>query len=167
MDVPSSTETGIPCPSSRETESSIRCSEETSKTTGPFDETSVEIEKFQEDTVTTSRQMEIRADIQRLENIRPLIQEICEVSSSSGLSLGVLHEGQVLYRDNFGHRDVESREPPNSDTFYNINSMTKAVTAAATGVLVEEGLTQWNKPVRELLPAFGDGHGEIGKMINL
>ena len=167
MGVPSCAEIGIPRPSSRETESSIPSSEETSKREGPFDETAVKIEKFKEDMVTTSRQTEMRADIQRLENIRPLIQEICEVSSSSGLSLGVLHQGQVLYRDNFGHRDVESREPPNSDTFYNINSMTKAVTAAATGVLVEEGLTQWNKPVRELLPAFGDGHGEIGKMITI
>lgn len=167
MAVPSSAEIEIPRPSSREIESVLQSSEDTSKTKGPFNENAVKVEKSKEDMVTTSHQIEMRADIQRLENIRPLIQEICEVSSSSGLSLGVLHQGQVLYRDNFGHRNVESRESPNSDTFYNINSMTKAVTAAATGILVEEGLTQWNMPVRKVLPAFGDGHGEIGRMITI
>lgn len=122
---------------------------------------------FEENRAPTTRQTEVQADIGRLENARPLIQEICKASSSSGLSLGVLHRGQVLYRDNFGHRDVESGEPPDSDTLYNINSMTKAMTAAAIGILVEEGMTHWNMPVREMLPSFGDGHGKIGTMITI
>ena len=122
---------------------------------------------FEENRTPTTRQTEVQAEIGRLENARPLIQKICKASSSSGLSLGVLHRGQVLYRDNFGHRDVESGEPPDSDTLYNINSMTKAMTAAAIGILVEEGMTRWNMPVREMLPSFGDGHGKIGTMITI
>lgn len=127
-------------------------------------------EMVEDDRVTTTRQtrqMETRADTERLENARPLIQKICEESSSSGLSLGVLHQGQILYRDNFGHRDVESGKLPDSDTLYNINSMTKALTAAAMGILVEEGTAQWDMPVQEVLPKFGDGHGEVGRMITI
>ena len=167
MGVPSSADIEIPRPSSRETEGFIWSSETISKKEGSLNENALEYEKSREDSVTTTRQTEIQADIQRLENIRPLIQEICETSRSSGLSLGVLHQGRVLYRDNFGYRDVESGKPPNSDTLYNINSMTKALTAAVTGTLVEEGLTQWNMPVREVLPTFGEGHGEIGRMITI
>ena len=117
--------------------------------------------------VTTTRQTEARADIERLESARPLIQKICEESSSSGLSLGVLHQGQILYRDNFGHREVESGKTPNSDTLYNINSMTKALTAAAIGILVEEGMAQWGMSIQGVLPNFGDGHGEVGRMITI
>ena len=127
-------------------------------------------EAFEEEKVIPSRQtrqMEARAGIERLENTKPLVQEICEVSSSSGLSLGVLHQGQMLYRDSFGHRDVESGKAPDSDTLYNINSMTKALTAAAMGILVEEGKAQWNMPVQEVIHDFGDGHGEIGRMITI
>ena len=118
-------------------------------------------------TVCQTSQMEARADTERLANARPLIQKICEESSSSGLSLGVLHQGQILYRDNFGYRDVESRKSPDSDTLYNINSMTKALTAAAMGMLVDEGMAQWDTPVQEVLPDFGEGHGEIGRMITI
>lgn len=174
-------ETPRPRPSPKQTEDLIRSSENTSVAVGRLTETRAKVEgkeKFdlcvsdiiKEDRVTTqrqTRQTEVRAVTERLENIRPLIEKICEESSSPGLSLGVLHQGQVLYRDNFGHRDVESGKPPDSNTLYNINSMTKALTAAAIGILVEEGITQWNKPIRDSLPEFGDGHGEIGRMITI
>ncbi|CAF9904097.1 MAG: hypothetical protein ALECFALPRED_004843 [Alectoria fallacina] len=181
MGIPSSTQIEEPRPSSRETEALVGSSGGTSVTIGLVTETAAKIEgieesgpcvsdMFKEDTVTTprqTRQTEVRADTERLKNIRPLIQKICEESCSSGLSLGVLHQGQVLYRDNFGHRDVESKNPPDSNTLYSINSMTKALTAAAIGILVEEGVAQWNKPVQEVLPEFGDGHGDIGRMITI
>ena len=163
---------------SREAEDLGDSSEETSAVVELVTETAAMIEgeekfgqcvgeTFQEGRVTTTRQINARADVERLENARPLIQKICEESSSSGLSLGVLHQGQILYRADFGHRDVESGTSPDSDTLYNINSMTKALTAAAAGVLVEEGLAQWNMPVQEVLSDFGDGHGEVGRMISI
>lgn len=181
MGIPSSIQTEVPRPYSRETEDLVGSSEEASVAIGLLTDIAAKNEGtkklehcvseiFKEDRVIKphqTHQAEVRADTERLENIRPLIQKICEESSSSGLSLGVLHQGQVLYRDNFGHRDVESGKPPDSDTLYNINSMTKALTAAAIGILVEEGVTQWNTPIQEILPAFGDGHGEIGRMITI
>ncbi len=181
MGIPSSTQVGIPRPSSRETEDLVGSSEEANVAIGTPTQTGSNDqgkEKFGasvseiilEDGMNAppqTHQTEVQADIERLENVRPLIQRICKESSSSGLSLGVLHQGQVLYKDNFGHRDVDSGKSPNSDTLYNINSMTKALTAAAIGILVEEGMTQWNTPIQRILPAFGDGHGEIGRMITI
>ena len=122
-------------------------------------------EIFNEKRVIIMRQTETQADIERLEKTRPLIPKICEESRSSGLSLGVLHQGHTVYKDHFGYRDVESGKSPDANTLYNINSMTKALTAAAMGILVEEGMAQWNMPVQKVLPSFGDGHGEIGKVI--
>lgn len=104
---------------------------------------------------------------ERLESLEPIISKICEESSCSGLSLGVLHHGEVVHRANYGYRDVKAKTPPDSDTLYSINSMTKAMTAAAIGILVEDGLMRWDTPVHTILPGFGKNHGEVGKMINI
>lgn len=179
MDIPSCTHNGVPCQS--EAGDLVRPSKETTVVIGFVTEMVAVTEGWEklgpsiyeileEEMVTTScqtRQMESEVDIERLENTRPLIQRICEDSGSSGLSLGVLHQGEILYRDNFGYRDVELGKTPDSDTLYSINSMTKALTAAAVGTIVEAGMAQWDMSVQEILPKFGDGHGEIGRMITI
>jgi len=35
--------------------------------------------------------------VQRLSSLRPTIQEICNVAGVPGVSLGVAHEGQVIF----------------------------------------------------------------------
>ena len=104
---------------------------------------------------------------ERLENLEPVISKICEESGCSGLSLGVLHHSKVVHRADYGYRDVQAKIPPASDTLYSINSMTKAMTGAAIGILVEDGLMRWDTPIHTILPAFGENHGEIGKMITI
>lgn len=45
--------------------------------------------------------------------------------------------------------------------------MTKALTAAAIGILVEDGKMDWDTPLNTLLPGFGEAHGPIGSMMNI
>lgn len=104
---------------------------------------------------------------EKLENFEPIIRKICHESSCSGLSLRVLHHGKVVHKADYGYRDVEAKTPPDSDTLYSINSMTKAMTAAAIGILVEDGLMRWDTPIYTILPEFGKNHGEVGKMITI
>ena len=87
----------------------------------------------------------------RLQGLNTTIAEICAICGTPGLSYGVLHEGQVLHTDNFGHRDVEAQLPPTSDTQYYIGSLSKAFTAAAIGTLVEAGKTIWDTGVQDIL----------------
>ena len=87
----------------------------------------------------------------KLQGVEATIAEICAISGTPGLSYGVLHEGRILHTGNFGHRDVEAQLPPTSDTRYAIGSLTKAFTAAAVGILVEEGRTAWNASVHDIL----------------
>ena len=104
---------------------------------------------------------------ERLENPEPIVSKICEESSCSGLSLGILHHGEVVHKANYGYRGVKGKTPPDSDSLYSINSMTKVTTAAAIGILVEDGLMRWDTPVHTILPGFGKNHGEVGKMITI
>ncbi|EED14965.1 C6 transcription factor (AmyR), putative [Talaromyces stipitatus ATCC 10500] len=50
----------------------------------------------------------------------------------------VLHHGEVLFRNNFGSRDIEAGLKPDSDTIYGIASRTKAFTSSLFGIMAEK-----------------------------
>lgn len=74
-----------------------------------------------------------------------------------------MHEGQPIHYANYGFQDLEREIAPNIDTSYLICSMTKAVTAAMIGQLVDEGRLAFTTPLREVLPSFqrDDAAGNI------
>lgn len=63
---------------------------------------------------------------------------ICQISGVAGMSVGVLHHGQVVFRDNAGQRSRHSPVPPNSQTVYGIGSLTRAFTAVALSNLLDD-----------------------------
>jgi CubicO group peptidase (beta-lactamase class C family) len=83
-----------------------------------------------------------------------LINQIRIISGIPGLSLGVLHDGEVVHHANFGYRDVSAQIPPDEDTIYVVASLSKAFTSAMTGILVERGDLQWDTQVRHILPGY-------------
>ncbi|KIW70018.1 hypothetical protein PV04_02329 [Phialophora macrospora] len=91
---------------------------------------------------------------QRLHEVQPLISQICSITGAPGLSWGVQHADDIPMYGNIGYRDVEQKLPPTENTVYHIGSLTKLFTAAAAGVLVEEGTLDWNVPIQRYLPEF-------------
>ncbi len=87
--------------------------------------------------------------------------EICDVSGDVGLSVGVYHAGQVVHRANFGYRDLERKIAPDSDTIYPIASLTKAMTAAAFGILVDDGKLSWDSLVMDACPEFRQANESV------
>ena len=66
----------------------------------------------------------------------PVVTEIANLSGVPGISIGILHQSQVVYRGNFGDRDVEAKPSPTSDTIYAIASLTKTFTASTVANIV-------------------------------
>jgi CubicO group peptidase (beta-lactamase class C family) len=62
--------------------------------------------------------------------------------------------GKWFLPGGFGYRDVKNKLEVTPDTLFAIGSCTKAFTATVLGMLVEEGKLEWNKPVRNYLPAL-------------
>lgn len=56
-----------------------------------------------------------------------------------GLSVGIVHEGELVYAKGFGFADLASRTPATPDTCYRIASISKTFTSVAIMQLVEEG----------------------------
>ncbi|KAG0005462.1 hypothetical protein BGZ80_005756 [Entomortierella chlamydospora] len=70
-----------------------------------------------------------------------------------GMSVAVLHKGELIFADGFGKRNEQ--EPFTAETLSPIASLTKAFTATAVGELVAEGKMDWDKtPVNKYLPEF-------------
>lgn len=71
-----------------------------------------------------------------------------------GAAVAVVQDGKVLLQEGFGFRDVEQQLPVTPDTAFAIASATKAFTAAGVGALVDDGLLEWDAPVRRYLADF-------------
>ena len=66
----------------------------------------------------------------------------------------VAQAGQVLDWQAFGSRDMQRRVPMTPDSIFRIYSMSKAVAAVATLILVEQGRVNLDDPLAKHLPAF-------------
>ena len=100
--------------------------------------------------------------VDAMKSLHPTITEILALCGSPGLSLGVVHHGDIIHIAHFGRQNVSEPAPPNSDTIYRIASLTKVMTAVVVGSLVDEGILSWDVPIREYLPAFNQRRDELG-----
>jgi CubicO group peptidase (beta-lactamase class C family) len=91
---------------------------------------------------------------QQLHALEHQIDRILKHSGCPALSLGVLHEGEVVYTAHFGRRNAANPSLPNDDTIHWVASITKLTTASAIAKLVHEGKLAWHVPIREYLSAF-------------
>jgi CubicO group peptidase (beta-lactamase class C family) len=82
------------------------------------------------------------------------VAETMEEWKVPGLAIAVVKEGKVILSKGYGFRYVEKKLKVTPKTLFAIGSCTKAFTATTMGILVDEGKLDWDKPVREYLPAF-------------
>src|SRR5690606_34055138 len=71
-----------------------------------------------------------------------------------GLSVAVLVDGAVVWSEGFGYANIEHRVPVTPLTRLRIGSVSKPVTAAALGKLVEQGRLDLDAPVQRYVPSF-------------
>jgi CubicO group peptidase (beta-lactamase class C family) len=71
-----------------------------------------------------------------------------------GLALAIVKDDGVVVAKGYGVRKLGDPTPVDARTLFGIASNTKAFTATALGLLVEEGKLEWDAPVVRYLPAF-------------
>ncbi len=71
-----------------------------------------------------------------------------------GLAVGVVKDGEVIYRGTRGEVEIGSGQPVDRNTIFKIASNSKAMTAALLGRLVDQGKLRWADPVTKHLPDF-------------
>jgi len=71
-----------------------------------------------------------------------------------GIGLAIVKDGQDVVANGYGVRKLGEPAPVDGQTLFGIASNTKVFTAAALGLLVEEGKIAWDVPVIDYLPWF-------------
>ncbi len=71
-----------------------------------------------------------------------------------GLALAIVKDDGVVVARGYGVRKLGDPAPVDARTLFGIASNTKAFTATALGLLIEEGKLEWDAPVIRYLPAF-------------
>jgi CubicO group peptidase (beta-lactamase class C family) len=71
-----------------------------------------------------------------------------------GLAISVVKDGRVVFAKGYGVRELGKPEAVDTATLFAIGSTTKAMTALAIGMLVDEGKVRWDDPVSNHIPGF-------------
>ncbi|MFN2567379.1 MAG: serine hydrolase [Gemmatimonadaceae bacterium] len=85
----------------------------------------------------------------------------------TGLALAVVKDGRVVLAKGYGVRELGRLAPVDTQTLFAIGSTTKAMTAAALGMLVDEGNVRWDDPATRYLPAFQTGDPYVTREITV
>jgi CubicO group peptidase (beta-lactamase class C family) len=73
---------------------------------------------------------------------------------TTGLAVAVVKDGKVIFAKGYGFRESGKPAPVDTSTVFAVASTTKAMTAAALGMLVDEGKVKWDDPVSRHIPWF-------------
>jgi CubicO group peptidase (beta-lactamase class C family) len=71
-----------------------------------------------------------------------------------GISVAIVKDGKAVLLKGYGVRKLGEANPVDENTLFGIGSNTKAFTAAAIAILVDEGKLDWDDPVYERLKGF-------------
>lgn len=93
--------------------------------------------------------MDISTDLQK--EIEDTISRAMQAWNVPGLALVVVKDDQVVLSKGFGIRKVGKPDKVDERTLFAIDSNTKAFSATAMGLLVQDGKLAWDDPVTEYL----------------
>jgi CubicO group peptidase (beta-lactamase class C family) len=71
-----------------------------------------------------------------------------------GMAVAVIKDGKIVHAKGYGVRSLNTGRPVDENTLFGIASNTKAFTAFALGILVDEGKISWDDKVRAWIPEF-------------
>lgn len=86
--------------------------------------------------------------------IDDLVNRTLKTFDVPGISVLVLKDNKIVHAKGYGVRSLNSKLPVNENTLFGIASNSKAITAAALGILMEEGKLTWDSKVTDFIPEF-------------
>ncbi len=86
--------------------------------------------------------------------IDSLVERSMNAFDVPGIAVGVIKDGKVIHAKGYGVRSLNTMQKTDENTLFGIASNSKAFTASALGILVDEGKIKWDDKVRDYIPEF-------------
>lgn len=86
--------------------------------------------------------------------IDSLAQSAIQTFDVPGIAVCVIKDGKIIHSKGYGYRSLATKQEVNEKTLFGIASNTKAFTATALAILIDEGKLQWDDRVIDYIPEF-------------
>ena len=86
--------------------------------------------------------------------IDALVQRTLTTFDVPGMAVAVVKDGKVVHARGYGVRSLKTGQKVDENTLFGIASNSKAFTAAAIGMLMDEGKLSWDDKVIDYIPEF-------------
>lgn len=86
--------------------------------------------------------------------IDSIVEQTRKTFDVPGISVAVLKDGKMVHAKGYGLRSLSTKLPMEASTLVGIASNSKAFTAAALAMMVDEGKLKWDDKVIQYLPDF-------------
>lgn len=98
--------------------------------------------------------LQVAASDDPLAGLDAAIEAAREQWHAPGLAVAIVKDDQVAYARGFGTKHLGRNDPVDAHTVFTLASTSKAFTAMALGLLVEDGKLKWDDPVVKHIPEF-------------
>jgi CubicO group peptidase (beta-lactamase class C family) len=99
-------------------------------------------------TITTS------AQTLSSKQVDSLVELTLKTFNVPGISVGIIKDGQLIHAKGYGIANLNTGKKVDEYTLFGIASNSKSYTAAALGMLVDEGKLKWDDKVTDYIPEF-------------
>jgi len=91
---------------------------------------------------------------QQLEGLDAEIEQMIGDWGIPGAAVVVIQDDEITFARGFGVRELGGTDPVDEHTIFAVGSTSKAFTAAAIAMLVDEGKVSWDDPMVDHVPVF-------------
>lgn len=82
------------------------------------------------------------------------VEKAMKIYGVPGCAVSIISDNKIVHTKGFGYRDLENKLQVTPETAFAIGSCTKAFTATALGILVNQGKLDWDAPIKKYIPNF-------------
>jgi CubicO group peptidase (beta-lactamase class C family) len=83
-----------------------------------------------------------------------LTERVLKTFEVPGIAVAIIKDGKVIHSKGYGVRSLNTGQKVDENTLFGIASNSKAFTAAALGMLVDEKKIKWDDKVTQYIPEF-------------
>ncbi len=83
-----------------------------------------------------------------------LVEKAMAKFNVAGVAVAIVKDGKIVLEKGYGVKSVETKQPVDQNTNFEIASNSKAFTTTALAILVDEGKLSWKDKVKKYIPEF-------------
>lgn len=104
--------------------------------------------------ILTSSVFSSKAQVISSAEIDALVERTLKTFDVPGIAVAIIKDDKVIHAKGYGVRSLNTKQKVDENTLFGVASNSKAYTAAALGMLIDEKKIKWDTKVTDIIPEF-------------